>query len=157
MENSQPTKTENGPASPVDISGASTGSKPVAVTEKNESLSLSENMTATTQIDSPRIWTNAALEELRSKAGLVAGALADFQSAGGIVAVKTIETALPSGSTFMATKIYLVADGLSISIRKTPDGLEFEILPLGTNLVAVPSGSLVAVPGPARGSYGSAT
>jgi hypothetical protein len=60
----------------------------------------------------------------------VAGALADFQAAGGLVAVKNIEYKSPGGSTFTATKLYLVAEGANLTVQATADGLDF-------NLVAV--------------------
>jgi hypothetical protein len=77
-----------------------------------------------------KTWKKQALEELRLKAGLVAGALADFQAAGGLVVVRNISYPVPSGS-LVATKIYLVADGLDVKILKTADGLDFDIQPVG--------------------------
>jgi hypothetical protein len=59
----------------------------------------------------------------------VAGALADFQAAGGIVVTKQIE----HSPDVFSVKVYLVADGLSIKVNKTSDGLDFDV-------VAVPSG-----------------
>jgi hypothetical protein len=68
-----------------------------------------------------------ALEELAEKASILAGALADFQAAGGLVSVKDIEYKTPSGRTFTATKLYLVAEGVSLKVQKTADGLDFII------------------------------
>jgi hypothetical protein len=82
------------------------------------------------QNGSSKIWTNVELAELRSKAGLVAGALADFQAAGGLVVVKNIE--YEPGR--FSVKIYLVAENLNTRVQKTADGLDFDIQPL-------PSGS----------------
>lgn len=93
--------------------------------ENGESTSSPIATTATTLDASGKTWTNAELEELRLKAGLVAGALADFQSARGLVIVKNIE--YEPGK--FAVKMYLVAEGLNIRAQKTPDGLDFEVLP----------------------------
>ena len=128
MENTQPMKTGKESELPADISGGSTKSGLVAVTDSNGSKSSSENTTATMPSASPKTWTSAELQELRSKVGLVAGALADFQSAGGLVVVKNIE--FEPGR--FSTKVYLVADGLNVKVHKTADGLDFEILPLGS-------------------------
>ncbi len=130
MENTQPTKTGNGSGSKAATSGASIRSYIVAVTEKNGSTNSPQNTTATMQNASPKTWTSAELAELQLKAGLVAGALADFQTAGGIVAVKNIEYKTPSGSTFSATKLYLVVEGASLSVQKTADGLDFKVAAL---------------------------
>lgn len=130
MENTQPMKTENGKESKVVILDALIQSDIVAVTEKSESTNLPPNTTATTLKDSTKIWTSAELAELESRVGLLAGALADFQTAGGIVAVKNIEYKTLSGSVFLATKLYLVVEGVSLRVKKTTDGLDF-------NLVAV--------------------
>jgi hypothetical protein len=64
------------------------------------------------------------LEELCLKIGLVAGALADFQSAGGLALVKNIEYE----PGIFASKVLLVAEGLNIRAQKTEDGLDFEVL-----------------------------
>jgi hypothetical protein len=60
---------------------------------------------------------------LKSKISLVAGALADWQSAGGLVVVKNIQV-----ENAQYPKIYLVADGLSIHVRHTVDGIEFDLV-----------------------------
>lgn len=67
------------------------------------------------------------LEELAEKASIVAGALADFQAAGGLVAVKNVEIKTPSGSVFTATRLYLVVEGASLKVQKTVDGLDFTL------------------------------
>lgn len=127
MENGQNTQTGKGSEPKVDTLGGSTKSKnsasmPLGASESSSPLP----MTATTRKDLVKTWKSAALEELRSKAGLVAGALADFQTAGGLVVVKNIE--FEPGK--FAPKIYLVAEGLNIRIEKTADGLDFDIQPL---------------------------
>lgn len=135
MENTQPTRTASGSASQAATSGASTKSEPKGSMPLGASKNSSETTTATMQNGSPKTWTNAELEVLRLKAGLVAGALADWQTAKGIVVVKEIEYVLPSGSRMTALKIYLVAEGMSLKAVHTADGLDFD-------LVAVPAESL---------------
>ena len=132
MENTQPTKTKSESVSQVDTSGDSTRSRLVAVTEPAASKTSSPATTATMSKGSKKTWTSAALVELRSKAGLVAGALADFQAAGGLVVVKNIE--YEPGKFY--PKIILVADGLNVTVEKTADGLDFGVQPLPSGTVA---------------------
>jgi hypothetical protein len=132
MENTQPTKTKREPESRADTSEGSTKSGLVAVTESAESMNLSQSTTATMQNGSKKIWTNAELAELRLKAGLVAGALAEFQAAHGLVVVKNIE--YEKGKFY--PKIILVADGLNVTVEKTTDGLDFDVQPLASGTVA---------------------
>jgi hypothetical protein len=132
MENSQPMKTKKESELRADTSDASTKSELVAATESGASTSSSPNTTATMLSDSKKTWTNAELAELRLKAGLVAGALADFQAAHGLVVVKNVE--YEKGKFY--PKVYLVAEGLNIKVTHTADGLDFEILPLGSGIVA---------------------
>src|SRR5262245_57331291 len=115
MENTQPIKTENESEFPAGISDVSIKSGLVADSESSASSNLSSVTNADTQSDSIKTWTSAELEELRSRIGLVAGALSDFQAAGGLVAVKTISHKLPSGRVFTATKLILVAKDLDLS------------------------------------------
>jgi hypothetical protein len=136
MENTQHTKTGNAPVLQAATSDASTRSQLVAATEQGESVNSSLGTTAATQSVSCKTWANAELEVLKSKAGLVAGALADFQAAGGLVVAKKV-TYEHASMKLTATKLYLVAEGLHLTLEETPDGLDF-------NLVAVdhlPSGS----------------
>ena len=139
MANMPSTKIKSGSESQADISDDLTMSGQVEVSDKSGSVNSSPATSADTPKGSPRTWTSAALEELRLRAGLVAGAFSDFQAAGGLVAVKNVETSLPSGSNLVAVKVYLVAEGLSVKVMHTADGLDFDIQPL-------PSGSLVAEP-----------
>jgi hypothetical protein len=132
MENTRPTKTKNEPGSPADTSGDSIKSGLVAVTGSAESVNSSAGTTATMRKGSKKTWKNAELEELRLKVGLVAGALADFQAAGGIVAVRNIE--YEPGQ--FSVKLYLVAEGLNLVAQRTTDGLDFEIQPLPSGIVA---------------------
>lgn len=132
MENTQPMRTENESESQAAISEGSTKSGLVAATESGASLSSSQSTTATTLSGSKKTWTSAELAELRLKAGLVAGALADFQTAGGLVVVKNVE--YESGK--FSVKIYLVAEGLNVKTLRTADGLDFEVSPLPSGTVA---------------------
>mgnify|MGYP007100049446 FL=1 len=92
------------------------------------SKSLSSGTTATTQTDSQKTLTNARLEELRSRIGLVAGALADWQTAGGLVAIKNMTGTLASGRTVKACRVVLAVDGYQLSVKMTPDGLDFDLV-----------------------------
>ena len=92
------------------------------------STSLSSGTTATTQTDSPETLKNARLEELRSRIGLVAGALADWQTAGGLVAIKNMTGTLASGRTVKACRVVLAVDGYQLSVKMTPDGLDFDLV-----------------------------
>ena len=132
MANTQHTKTKSGSGPRVDTSDASTKSGLVAVTESAGSTNSSPATTATMPNGSKKTWTSAELAELRLKAGLVAGALADFQGAGGLVVVKNVE----HNKGVFAVKLYLVADGASVKADKTADGLDFEVLPLPSGIVA---------------------
>jgi hypothetical protein len=130
MENTQPTKTKNESGSKVDTSDASTKSGLVAATEKNASTNLSQTITATMPKGSKKTLTSAALAELRLKAGLVAGALADFQAAGG--KVLTAQVQYPhSGRMFDAIKLILFIEGENLVAEKTPDGLDIVAAPSG--------------------------
>ena len=124
MANTQPMKTRKERALQAGTSGGLTLPLGKASTDSAESPSLSKPTTATMLNASQKIWTNAALEVLRSKAGLVAGALADWQAAGGLVVVKNVKIS----ETMSYPKIYLVADGLSIYIRHSVDGVEFDLV-----------------------------
>lgn len=127
MENTQPTKTKSESELKEATSDDLIKSELVAGLEKGASTSSSPTTNADTQRDSKKTWTSAELAELRLKAGLVAGALRDFQDASGLVAVRPIE----HEKGVYSVRLYLVAEGLSIKPKETPDGLEFEILPLG--------------------------
>jgi hypothetical protein len=132
MENTQPMKTRSESGSPAVISDGSIKSGLVADTGKGASTSLSAATSATMRSASSKTWKSAELAELRLKAGLVAGALAEFQAAGGLVAVKNVEYEPGKYSV----KIILVAEGLNITKIQTADGLDFEILPLPSGIVA---------------------
>lgn len=130
MENGQNTEKEKELESLVDTSDDSTKLSPPENTDERASeTSLQSATDASSPSASSKIWKSAELEVLRSKAGLVAGALSDFQSANGLVAVETFEYEA-SGRRFSATKIFLVAENLNVSVKQTTDGLDFDIQPL---------------------------
>jgi hypothetical protein len=91
---------------------------------KGVSKSSLSPMTATIQNALRKTWTSAELEVLRSKAGLVAGALADFQAAGGLVVVRKVIV----NEHIQFPKIILVAGGISININETIDGIGFDLV-----------------------------
>ena len=128
MENTQPMKTESGPVSPEDTLAASTKSKLVAVTAKEESTNSPGNTTATMPNGSKKIWTSAELAELGSKAGLVAGALADFQDAKGKISRREITYTAPSGRVCRAIKLILLVEDVDLVAEPTADGLEFRLV-----------------------------
>ena len=131
MESMQPTKTKSGSESQADLSEGSKMSGQVEATEKSGFANSSETTSADTQTASAKTLTSAELDELRTKAGLVAGALADFQAAGGLVAVKNVEYTAPSGSKLTATRLYLVAEGLNLVAVHTTDGIDFNLVAEG--------------------------
>ena len=92
------------------------------------SQSSSRNTTATTPNGSTKIWSSAELAELQSKAGLVAGALADFQTAKGLVAVKETTYTAPSGRVCKAVKLFLIVEDVDLVAEQTADGLDFNLV-----------------------------
>lgn len=134
MENTQSMKTKPENVSKADTSEDSIKSKLVAGSENNESMSSSPNTSASTPKSSTKTWKNAELAELKLRAGLVAGALADFQGAKGVVTTKEIVYTAPSGRTCKAIKVILIVENADLVVEDTPDGLDF-------NLVAEPSGT----------------
>jgi hypothetical protein len=126
MAKKQHTKTEAGSAS--STSGDLTKPPSKANMPLGESRSLSSGITATTQNDSQKTLTSAKLEELRSRIGLVAGALADWQTAGGLVAIKNMTGTLASGRTVKACRVVLAVDGYQLYVKMTPDGLDFDLV-----------------------------
>ena len=110
-----------------DISDASIKSNLVAATEESESKNTSQPINATMQNASPKTWTSAELEALQFKTGLVAGALSDFQGAGGLVAVEMVNYK-NNDKPFTAIKLYLVAEGLSLVAENTQDGIDISLV-----------------------------
>jgi hypothetical protein len=131
MANTESMKMENEQELKEGSSEDSIKSKPLENLENKGSMNSSPSTTADIRKGSTKTWTSAALAELKLKIGLLTGALADFQSAGGLVAVKPIEHSKGSFSV----RLYLVVDGLNIIPKETNDGLDFEILPLGSGIV----------------------
>lgn len=128
MGNGQPTKTGSASGSKADSSEGSVKLPPSESMPLGASGNLSTTTTATMPKGSRKTLTSAKLQELRSKAGLVAGALADFQAAGGLVVKKKIDYSLPSGTKFSALKLYLIVDGADIVAVQTEDGLELDVV-----------------------------
>ncbi len=126
MANGQRMKKES--ASELNTSGVSKKSPHSESTPPVASVNLSETTTATTSNASQKTLTSAKLQELRSKAGIVAGALADFQTAGGIVAVRRQKYNLASGAEYYAIKIGLIVIGANVVAVQTEDGLELDVV-----------------------------
>ena len=122
MQKSQPTKTVRGKGS--SILGASSLPLGADIMPLGESKSFAKTTTATTPKGLPLIDKKTVL---KAKLDLVAGALADFQAAGGRIACKNVDTITPSGSVIVGVKIYLVAD-FGIMKSQTADGLEFDLV-----------------------------
>ena len=120
MVNSQRSKTGNGKGSQADTSEDLTKSLPSVNMAGSASKSSPAGITASTPNASRSTWTNAALEELQSKAGIVAGAIADFQTVGGLVAVKNVE--YKPGE--FAVRVILFAKGLDVKYIDTDDGAD---------------------------------
>jgi len=128
MGNGQPTKTGNESESKVVTSGDLTESRLVAVTGKPELKTSSiTDTTATMQKDSQKTLQNVKLQELRSKAGLVAGAMQDFQEAGGTVVRQEMTYNLPSGS-YKAIKFIIAVKENDLVAVQTNDGIEFDLV-----------------------------
>src|SRR5690606_14903305 len=114
MANGQHTSKEKESELRADTSDGLTKSQLVAVTAKPElETSSITGTTAATQNASPATSRNAKLQELKSKAGLVAGALQDFQEAGGTVVRQEMTYTLPSGS-YKAIKFILAVKEINL-------------------------------------------
>ena len=93
-------------------------------TGKAASRTFPSHITATTLNASKKTLKKVDLAVLKSKAGLVAGAIQDFQEAGGLVVLKNMEY---EGGKFV--KINLVAEGFDLVANHTVDGIDFFITP----------------------------
>lgn len=124
MENMPNTKTENESEPKAAISEDLAKSQKKASTGKAASRTFPSHITATTQNAFKKTLKKVDLEVLRSKAGLVAGAIQDFQDAGGLVVLKNMEY---EGGKFV--KINLVAEGFNIVANHTTDGIDFFVMP----------------------------
>lgn len=128
MGNGLPTKTEKESESKGDTSEDLTKSRLVAVTEKPELKTSSiTDTTATMPKDSQKTLKSAKLQVLRSKAGLVAGALSDFQAAGGTVVRQEMTYNLPSG-TYKALKFIIAVKEVDLVANKTSDGIILDLV-----------------------------
>lgn len=127
MESGQPTRMGNESESKADISDALTLSPNSENTQGGASKNSRIRTTATTPNASKKTWKNADLAELRSKVGLVAGALADFQGAKGIVVTQETTYTAPSGRVCKAVKLYLIVQDADLVAEKTADGLDFNL------------------------------
>ena len=128
MENTQPMKTESGAGSKAATLDGSTKFGLVAATAKEESTNSQPSTTATMPNDSKRTWTSAELAELGSKAGLVAGALRDFQDAKGIVVATNSPYTLASGRRLVAVKLLLIVEDYNLVAEQTADGLDLHLV-----------------------------
>lgn len=138
MENGQPTSTGNASEKKAGTSDGSMSSLPSESTAAAESRNSSPTTqaTATTRKGSKKTLKNVDLAELKSKAGLVAGVISDWQTAkGGILRVELPYT-MPSGITYKALKLILYLPGHDIVAVDTPDGITFDIVAVPENLVA---------------------
>lgn len=84
--------------------------------------------TATTPKGSPRTRKSADLAELQSKIGLVAGALSDWQTAGGLVVLRPKAGRLASGREVYFLQILVAVDGYKIVKRQTVDGVDLDLV-----------------------------
>lgn len=127
MANGQRGKTGKESASTAAISGDST--KPAGNMPPGAFVNSSKTTTATILPASRRTWTSAELEVLQSKIGLVAGALADFRTAGGIVVFKEVHYPLTNGKVWKALKINLLIENVDLIKYKAEDGItEFRLV-----------------------------
>ena len=124
MENTQNTKTASESEPKADTSEDLTKLPKKASMDKSASRVFPSHITATTLNASKKTLKKVDLEVLRSKAGLVAGAIQDFQDAGGLVVLKNMEY---EGGKFV--KINLVAEGFDLVANHTVDGIDFFVTP----------------------------
>lgn len=124
MANTQNIKTASESEPKAAISEDLAKSQKKASTGKAASRTFPSHITATTLNASKKTLKKVDLEVLRSKAGLVAGAIQDFQDAGGLVVLKNMEY---EGGKFV--KINLVAEGFDLVANHTVDGIDFFVTP----------------------------
>ena len=124
MANMPNTKTENESEPKAATSEDLAKSQKKDSTGKAASRTFPSHITATTQNASKKTLKKVDLVVLKSKAGLVAGAIQDFQEAGGLVVLKNMEY---EGGKFV--KINLVAEGFDLVANHTVDGIDFFITP----------------------------
>lgn len=127
MENGQPTNKGKEYEKKAGFSEDSTKYPQKASMPLGASESLSKTTTATMSKGLRKTSKNVELPVLKSKIGLVAGALADFQGAGGIVTHRAVKYQA-SGRTFTAIKLFLIVENNSLVVVKGGDGLEFDLV-----------------------------
>lgn len=125
MENGQPMKTENESGSQAGTLGASVKLLNSESMPLGASTSSKGRTTATMPKGSKKTWKSAELVELQSKAGLVAGALADFKTAKGVIVREEIAYTSPSGRVCKAIKLILLVQDVDLVAEKTTDGIDF--------------------------------
>jgi len=130
MANGQRIRTDKESGKKVDTSAASKLLLRSESTGVGGLKSSKKTTTATMPKDSKKTWTSAELAALQSKAGLVAGAIADFQTAKGMIVRDEVTYTAPSGRVCKAIKLILIVEDMNLVAVKTDDGLDF-------NLVAV--------------------
>jgi len=91
----------------------------------DELKNIKERTGATMLKDSPKTWKKTELAALESKAGLVAGAIADFQSAGGLVVMTQEKYKTSSGTENKAIKLLLLVRDVDLVAERTVDGIDF--------------------------------
>ena len=128
MVNGQPTKTGNAPELKAVTSDALAKSSNLGAMPLGASTSSQAPITATALKGSKKTWKSAELVELLSKAGLVAGALADFQAAKGMIVREEIAYTAPSGIVCRAIKLILLVEDVDLVAVKTADGLDFNLV-----------------------------
>lgn len=132
MANGQRTKAGKESGLKAATLDASTSWQPSENTENGALMSSRKYMstTATTSKGLRKTWTSAELAVLKSKAGIVAGAIEDFQNAKGTVVRQEMTYTAPSGRVCKAIKLILLVEDMNLVADKTDDGIDF-------NLVAV--------------------
>ena len=130
MVNGQPIQTEDESGNREAISDDLTVLPPSESTESEGSQNSSPPTaeTATTLNDSRWTLNSVELEVLKSKAGLVAGALADFVTARGWVVRDEVPYTPPNMRTCRALKIILIVPEYDVVAVETPDGLTFDVV-----------------------------
>jgi hypothetical protein len=128
MESGQPMKKNEEQGSKADTSGVSPKLSNSESMPLGGSQSSPSRTTATTLTDSSKTYKSAELQALRLKIGLVAGALADFQSAGGLTVMDVITYKKASGSENKAIKLLLLVRDADLVAVKTADGIDFDLV-----------------------------
>ena len=137
MENMHNTPTESATGEAATLAG-STKSKPKASMPLDGSKNTKRNTSATMSNVSPKTLKKMDLEALGLKIGLVAGAIADFQQAGGLVVMTQEEYLTSSGGNNKAIKLLLLVRDVDLVAERTTDGVDFRLVD-GMEIGAVPN------------------